>query len=67
MSLVKIHRKYPNSGHNLGILIVLNKFVLPVGVYYVDFIMKQPCAVKHISVNFQLFIKKLHEGVSMLS
>jgi len=27
------------------ILIVLNKCVLPVGVYYMDFIMKQPCAV----------------------
>jgi len=26
-------------------LIFLNKFVLPVGVYYVDFIMKQPCAL----------------------
>jgi len=29
----------------LRILIVLNKCVLPVGVYYMDFIMKQPCAI----------------------
>jgi len=34
-----------NSGYNFRILIDLHKVVLPVSVYYSDFIIKKPCTI----------------------